>query len=151
MIKDIDCPIADLLPHNHPLILIDRVVDYTEDTIHTIVNIRNDSPFFENGAIPSYIGLEYMAQTVGAWTGLMARQQNQEPKIGFLLGSRKLILNVPTFKEGSTLDIHGLVKYNDGEMGSFECWVEIDGEQVVQANLNVFQPSNIAPLLTEAS
>jgi len=136
-------PIEHLLPHAHPMILIDNVVDFRDDFIHTNVTIKEDSPFFENDEVPSYISLEYMAQSVGAWNGLFSRQNNMEPKIGFLLGSRQLNLEVSSFKLGDRLDIYGEVKYSDGEMASFDCWIDKGSERVAHAILNVFQPKNI--------
>ncbi len=136
-------PVADLLPHSAPMVLIDRLVSYQPEGIHTQVVINDDSAFCENGKVPSYIALEYMAQTVGVWNGARAKLENQSPQIGFLLGARRLDLEIPFFKVGETLDIHGKPLYVDGEMASFECWVEINKKRVVQTGLNVYQPKDI--------
>jgi predicted hotdog family 3-hydroxylacyl-ACP dehydratase len=139
-LKAIDHPIENLLPHAPPMILLDRVEAYQDDFIHTSLTIRKDSPFLEEGSVPAYIALEYMAQTIAAWSGLIAQQQKQAPKIGFLLGTRRLVLDIPSFHTGETLDIYGRLNYTDGEIAAFDCWVEIKGARVVQASLNVFQP-----------
>ncbi len=135
--------IEELLPHTAPMILIDQIVAHQEDFIHTIVTIHNESPFFESGGVPSYIAFEYMAQTIGIWNGLFARKNNKEPKIGFLLGSRQINLEVSSFKKGDVLNVYGKLQYNDGEMASFDCWLESDEKKIAQANLNVFQPKNM--------
>ncbi|HUX79457.1 MAG TPA: hotdog family protein [Alphaproteobacteria bacterium] len=143
MAENIKYSIAELLPHAQPMILVDRVIAHREDFIHVAVTIRREAVFFENGEVPSYVCLEYMAQAIGAWNGLLARQHNEEPQIGFLLGSRQLTLYISSFKEGLELDIYGQAKYNDGEMAFFECWIECQGERLAQAGLNVFQPKNV--------
>lgn len=135
--------VDQLLPHAHPMILIDRVVAYREGYIQTALTIHQNSLFIENGEVPSYISLEYMAQTVGVWNGLFSRQNNKEPNIGFLLGTRQLTLEIPSFKLRDCLDIYGETKYVDEEMASFECWVEKEGHRVAHAILNVFQPKNV--------
>jgi len=132
--------VANLLPHAPPMILLDDIIAHEENFVHTRVRIREGLPFFKNGGVPSYIALEYMAQTIGVWKGFLSQEHNQKPQIGFLIGSRQLILNTPFFKEGAILDVYGEPKYNDGEMASFECWVESQGQRFAQATLNVFQP-----------
>jgi 3-oxoacyl-[acyl-carrier-protein] synthase-1 len=132
--------IVKLLPHDAPMVLIDRVISYTEDSIHCQVNIHAHSPFCENREVPSYIAIEYMAQAIAGWNGMMAKKNNEQPKIGFLLGTRRMELNVPSFKIGDVLDVYGKALYIDGEMASFDCWIDIKGERVVHAGLNVFQP-----------
>ncbi len=139
--------IAKFLPHDPPMVLLDELIDYQESTIQARVTLRKTSPFCnETGEIPSYIGLEYMAQAIAAWNGYRAHLENKKPQIGFLLGSRRLTLNVPCFKVGETLDIFGDCQYNDGEMASFFCWIEWDKKRVVEATLNVFQPSDVTKL-----
>jgi len=144
MIKNIDYPIADLLPHAPPMVLLDRVEAYQDDFIHTSLTIKESSAFFETDGVPAYIALEYMAQTVAAWNGLMSRQQGENPRVGFLLGARRLTLDVPVFKLGEQLHVYAQANYMDGEMAAFDCWIEINGVRVVQAGLNVFQPAGSA-------
>jgi len=136
--------IEHYLPHAKPMILIDNIVSFGDDFIQTTVLINKNSVFFDEKGVPSYIALEYMAQSIAAWNGLQARDMNEPPKIGFLLGSRKLILKVPFFKENDRLNVYGKLKYSDGEMASFECWVERNSEKCVHAILNVYQPKNIS-------
>lgn len=132
--------LADLLPHNPPMVLLDEVVAHRDDFIHTTVTIQADSQFCENGQVPSYVAIEYMAQAVGVWNGLIARQQGIPPKIGFLVGSRRLTLEVPGFKIGEKLDVYGQANYTDGAMAAFDCWIEIQGLRVAEGGLNVYQP-----------
>ncbi len=136
----IKIPITEFIPHEPPMVLIDRVVTYEEDFIHCQVTICNNSLFCENGSVPSYVAIEYMAQAIAAWNGIMAQKVGEKPRIGFLLGSRRLELKVPSFIVGEILDVYGKAQYTDGEMASFDCWVEIHGTRVVHAGLNVYQP-----------
>lgn len=137
-------PIEKFLPHDPPMVLLDELVSYEENTIHARVTLKRTSPFCDDkGKIPSYVGLEYMAQAIASWNGYRAHLKNEKPKIGFLLGSRKLTLNVSSFKAGETLDIFGECQYNDGEMASFSCWIDHQNERIVEATLNVFQPHDL--------
>lgn len=141
--------VGQYLPHKKPMILIDHVVSFGDDFIQTNVSINKSSVFFDGKGVPSYIALEYMAQSIAAWSGLKASSMNEPPKIGFLLGTRKLVLNVPFFKENEKLDIYGKQKYSDGELASFECWIEHKNIKYAEAILNVYQPINISNLNLE--
>ncbi len=130
------------------MVLIDRAVSYRDDFIHCQVEINDNSPFCENGTVPSYIGLEYMAQTIAVWNGIMSRHQDIEPKIGFLVGTRRLDLNLPYFKVGEVLNVYGKTQFMDGEMASFECWIDVNGKRASSAGLNVYQPNDITNFLS---
>ena len=69
-LSQVNFNITELLPHDPPMVLIDRVVSYQNDFVHCQVTIHQDSPFCKNGSVPSYIGIEYMAQAAAAWNGL---------------------------------------------------------------------------------
>jgi predicted hotdog family 3-hydroxylacyl-ACP dehydratase len=137
-------PIQELVPHANPMLLLDHAKYFSENYIHTVVKVCSSSQFSViPGEVPSYVALEYMAQSIAAWNGMAARLQNCKPKVGFLIGSRNLILKVSSFKENILLNIYGKSNYNNGEMASFDCWVEHHKETVVTATLNVCQPKNI--------
>ncbi len=78
-------PIEQLLPHDKPMILVDRALDVQQDTIHCQVDIGDHNPFFnqESLSVPAYVGIEFMAQSVAAWSGYHALTQGEEPPIGF--------------------------------------------------------------------
>ena len=45
--------IKEALPHRYPMLLVDRVLETSEDTIVAIKNVTINEPFF-NGHFPSY-------------------------------------------------------------------------------------------------
>lgn len=141
--KQADAPMQEILPHDHPMILIDRVVSFDGDSIRCQVEIEEHSSFCEKDVVPSYIAMEYMAQTIAAWSGLMSRSRGEKPKLGFLLGTRHLDLNISNFESGQVLDIYGKLLYKTDEMASFECHVDLKGREVARAKMNVFQPNEI--------
>jgi predicted hotdog family 3-hydroxylacyl-ACP dehydratase len=137
--------LEQLLPHDHPMILLSRFSHAHSDSVLCAVDISEQSPFYrsELGGVPAYVGLEYMAQTVACYAGALALSKAEPIKIGFLLGSRKYQPTVTVFHAGSTLEIsaHKLVMENSG-LSVFSCEITADGVVLVQANLNVFQPEN---------
>ncbi len=134
--------IERLLPHQAPMILIDDWIEIKDDTVHTCVEIRSDNLFFdsENNTIPAYVGIEFMAQSIAAWSGYHQAVQGRPPRVGFLLGTRRYRSQVSQFHLGEKLDIFAeKVIENDG-MSVFSCQIKIAGETIANAQLNAFMP-----------
>ncbi|WP_397450289.1 3-hydroxylacyl-ACP dehydratase [Pseudomonas sp. NA-150] len=146
----IDWPLAELLPHAGNMILIDHVLAFDEEQIHTRVTVRPGGLFNRaDGSLPAWVGVELMAQSVAAYAGCQAREQGKPVELGFLLGTRKFECNVEHFPVGAELTIHGLRSLQDDNgMGVFECHLTGPGIQA-SARLNVYSPPNIADYLVE--
>jgi predicted hotdog family 3-hydroxylacyl-ACP dehydratase len=134
-------PIEELVAHDAPMILIDKVEAYDDENIRACVEISDQSPFMENGIVPAYVCVEYMAQTIAAYSGIHALNKGGKVHIGFLLGTRKLELMSTGFKVGDKIIIEAHALYNDGEMASFDCIAKLVEKIVAKARLNVYQPN----------
>ena len=147
----IDWPLAELLPHAGDMILIDQVLSFDEEQIHTRVTVKPGGLFNRaDGSLPAWVGIELMAQSVAAYAGCHARQQGKAVELGFLLGTRKFECNVEHFPAGAELNIHGLRSLEDDNgMGVFECHLTGTGIQA-SARLNVFRPPQAANYLDES-
>lgn len=69
MIMDID-KIAQYLPHRYPMLLVDRVVECSAETLVAIKNVSINEPFFaghfpERPVMPGVLVLESIAQACG--------------------------------------------------------------------------------------
>jgi predicted hotdog family 3-hydroxylacyl-ACP dehydratase len=106
MKPDLPWALEDLVPHAPPMILIDHIHLPESEGLEATVRISEDSPFFEpRRGVPSYVGIEYVAQTVAALAGLRARRSGQGISLGFLLGTRRFQAWSPYFTLGSELTI----------------------------------------------
>ncbi|MCP3140995.1 ApeP family dehydratase [Pyxidicoccus xibeiensis] len=133
--------IADLVPHADRMRLLDRVVEGDAESLVAEVTLREDFLFHENGGVGGWVGVELMAQTIGAWAGWQARLRGEPPKVGFLLGTRRYDCSRPTFKTGERLRIEVHRKFwADNGLGQFDCTLGIDGVTVATAALTVFEP-----------
>ncbi|NWB97314.1 hotdog family protein [Pseudomonas gingeri] len=147
----IDWPLAELLPHAGDMILIDQVLSFDEEQIHTCLTVRPNGLFNrEDGSLPAWLGIELMAQSVAAYAGCRARGEGKPVELGFLLGTRKFECNVEHFPVGSQLRIHALRSLEDDNgMGVFEC--HLSGPDIhASARLNVFRPPQAAAYLSES-
>ncbi len=143
-------PIAELLPHAGDMILLDEVLRYGDEDVHTRLEVRSGGLFNQaDGSLPAWVGIELMAQSVAAYAGCQARQAGEPVRLGFLLGSRNYQCNVDRFPAGSELRITAQRSLQDDNgMGVFECQLDGPGIQAV-ARLNVFCPPQIASYLKE--
>ncbi|MEX5542255.1 ApeP family dehydratase [Pseudomonas poae] len=147
----IDWPLAELLPHAGDMILIDQVLSFDEEQVHTRLTVKPGGLFNRaDGSLPAWVGIELMAQSVAAYAGFRARKNGEAVELGFLLGTRKFECNVDGFPAGAELTIHGLRSLEDDNgMGVFECHLTGDGIQA-SARLNVFRPPLAANYLAES-
>lgn len=134
--------VADVVPHSGKMSLLSEIVDYGEDWLKARVNIKKDSMFSDGEGVPAWVGLEYLAQTVAAYAGLLEREQGCLPKIGFLLGTRKYECTQDKFLIGQTLELKVELEFQ-GENGlaSYRCYLESEGVKA-DAWINVYQPNS---------
>ena len=135
-------PIEALLPHAHPMILIDRMLAYDGEGATAEVTIRGTSPFHQADGVPGYVGIEYMAQAIAAFAGIRGRLRGETPKVGFLLGTRAMTAKRGWFRDGERLLIVIKAVFEEGPMGAFDGRIEIDGETILHGRLNVYQPTD---------
>ncbi|WP_299493285.1 hotdog family protein [uncultured Shewanella sp.] len=135
--------IADYLPHDAPMIFIDKVIEYQNDTLLSEITITPQSAYFDAAlsGVPNYVGIEYMAQTIAALAGIEAKDRNDIIRVGFLLGSRKLQLHTPFYALDCTYHtrVRRLYQEETG-LAVFECQILDHNKIIAEANINVFQP-----------
>src|SRR5438552_53932 len=131
-------PLAELLPHSPPMILLDTVVDRDERSIACAVRVRPDMPFARDGHVPALLAIEYMAQAVAAYAGLLARDEGRPIRIGYLLGTRELTLDVERFDVGDELIVRARHVWGDATLGTFDCDIDRAGTRSAAATLNVY-------------
>ena len=147
-------PLAEVLPHRGRMILLSRVLAHSGTRTVCAVAIDHDGPFVQAaGTVPAWIGIEYMAQCVAAHAGLRAHARGEPPRIGFLVGARRVDFRTAGFRVGQPLTVHASHIWGDRESAAFACGV-VDGESddvLVEATLTVYQPATLEPFLRAAS
>lgn len=141
--------VSELVPHSGKMSLLDEIVEYDQESLLARVHVRASSMFAGAEGVPAWIGMEYMAQAIAAFAGLQERQNGGEPKLGFLLGSRKYRCSTDVFSLGACLNIR-VIREMQAENGlhAFDC--EIRGENVqATARMTVFQPDNAETFLQD--
>ena len=140
-------PVAEILPQRGRMMLLSSVLEHSDDHTACVVDVGADSPFLENdGTVPALIGVEYMAQCVAAHAGLQRWAKGEAPRVGFLIGSRRLDFRSPMgFHVGQRLVVHVTRAWGEEEFAMFACRLIDAGSQavLVEGNLNVFLPRSL--------
>lgn len=137
-------PLAELLPQAAPMVLLtDYDVPESDSAVVARVAVSPESPFYDpaEGGVPGCVALEWMAQAMALCTGIYRRRRGLPPKIGFVLGSRRLEVSVPAFPCGAEYAVKAECSYFDESFGSFDCSVvDASGAVVASGRLTAFQP-----------
>lgn len=120
--------IRDLVPHSGPMLLIARVLRHDEhetvcavDTSHVLFRDRE-------GGVPSWLGLEYMAQCIAARGCLAGRLQKGTLQAGVLASARSLRFHCARFRAGQELEAAVRpISEGRGAMSSFACLLRESG------------------------
>jgi len=135
---------VDYLPHRAPMILIDKVTEVTEDSA-VCESYVGDKGVLKNfidkeGNLPSYFTIELISQSVGVWSGYIAKLHNIDiPPMGMVLGARDLKYPKDHFVNGSTLKIHVKKIMDDGAIASFDGEIFSDNKALASGRVNLIR------------
>lgn len=133
------------------MVLLDEVVGWDTGKVMAALTIRSDTPFFIENGVPSYVGLEYMAQTCGIYAGIEALNHKQPVRLGFLLGTRNFSASTDWFCLGQRLIVEATEVYRQETMGVFACRIMHDDVELASAQLNLYQPKDAPSILDPLS
>ena len=141
--------VAELVPHSGKMSLLDNITAYGDDWLKAEVQITEQSMFVDQKGVPAWLGLEYLAQAIGAFAGLQERRLGKKPKLGFLVGTRKYECSEEYFLLGQvlTLKVEREMETEAG-LNVFQCFLTGQGVEA-SARLNVFQPDDAEKFLED--
>jgi predicted hotdog family 3-hydroxylacyl-ACP dehydratase len=134
-------PAPEFIKHRPPMLLLDTLVESSGGTTICAWRVNPDDSYVEAGTgVPSYVGVEFMAQCVAVHAGARERVEGFGPPLGFLLGTRHFKASIPHFEVGETYraTCEELIRDTNG-MGSYECSIVHGDTVVAQARLAVLE------------
>jgi predicted hotdog family 3-hydroxylacyl-ACP dehydratase len=138
------------VPHRGTMRLLDRLIEVDEEHAVAEVDVPTDGLFVRDGAVPAWVGIEYMAQTVSAWAGARAQRLGSQPRVGFLLGTRRFEAQRPEFPGGATLRVEARCEImGDNGLGMFDCRIFLGDDALASARVSVFEPPEGSDILAE--
>jgi predicted hotdog family 3-hydroxylacyl-ACP dehydratase len=129
------------VPHRGAMSLLATVERCDGESVVARVRVPAQGLFATPQGMPAWVGIEYMAQAVAAWSGARARKDGGSPRIGYLLGCRRYEAAVPVFEAGAELVVHAQCELTgENGLGMFDCRIEQDGRVLANGRLSVFEP-----------
>jgi predicted hotdog family 3-hydroxylacyl-ACP dehydratase len=80
-----------------------------------------------------------MAQCIGLHVGLESRRKGNPVRVGYLLGTREMALEVDHFEVGDQLRVEVERLFGEEQLGSFRCSISRAAQTVASATLSVYQ------------
>jgi predicted hotdog family 3-hydroxylacyl-ACP dehydratase len=133
-------PVAALVPHAPPMLWIDEIVQYTDESVVCRVTLRDEHVFLDQGQAESIVTVELMAQAVAAFVGLADRVRGETPRPGYLVAIPEARFLVPTVAVGQTLELVCSKRFGDDKIASFACVARHGAVPVADAIINVVRP-----------
>lgn len=134
--------IEQVLPHRGTMRLVDEIAACSDDTVTVLAHVDAQAWYADaEGAMPSWLGIELMAQAIATHVGLLALRAGGRARPGVLLGASRYEVQAPSFARGARLRVQAteLLKSEAGH-GAYECTIAADDRCVAQAVIKVFQP-----------
>jgi predicted hotdog family 3-hydroxylacyl-ACP dehydratase len=145
----IPVPVSEVVPHQGSMVLLRNVIAHGADGTVCDLEIHSQSLFLQEGGVPSWVALEYIAQAVAAHGGMVTRAAGGKPEVGFLIGARRVDFFVPHLMKGSRLHVAVHRTWGDEELFSFQGTLRdaTTDKVLAQTQLNLFKPKNLSSFL----
>lgn len=136
--------ILQALPHRHPFLLVDKVLDYEAGkSIVARKNVTISEPFFEGHfpqmpVMPGVLILESLAQTCGVLFYLTKREEKGH---FFLTGVDKCRFR-KMVRPGDSLTLHCELERQVRDLFKFDARAEVDGVTVCETQLLAVRPDS---------
>ena len=147
----VEFSIAQVLPHDGRMLLLEELLEHRADGIVTAVTVRSDSVLCDGvKGIPAWVGMEYMAQAACAYSGVYEVRAGMKPRIGLLLGTRSYQAQVATFPLGARLIVSAqLVMHDDDDLAVFHCRIQHGDVELAKGDIKAIRPVDIHALVRE--
>lgn len=120
-------PIADLVPHGPPMLMLEELVRWAPGEAECRMTVRDDAPFVAEGRVDAILTMEYMAQCVAACLGYEAFRGGVGVRVGMIVAVREMALEVPHIAVGTALRVlarrirgNDLLSHFEGEVWAGE-------------------------------
>ncbi len=126
-----------MLPHRYPMLLVDRVVEYKDDSIVALKNVTINENFF-NGhfpdapIMPGVLIIESMAQAAGIYVINSLKGVNTDGKLVYFMSIEEAHFRKPVVP-GDTLYLHVSKIKSRGNVWKMKGEARVDGQRVADA------------------
>ncbi|MEW6168191.1 MAG: 3-hydroxylacyl-ACP dehydratase [Pseudomonadota bacterium] len=138
-----------LLAHGAGMVLLDEILRLEDEAAECLVRIHPQARFYEPGhGVPGWVGIEYMAQTLGVHAGHLRMQAGLPIEVGLLLGTRAYDTERAWFRTGERLHVNVELLVRDAEgVGVYDCRLGDRDAVWCRAQIKAYQPEHIRSFL----
>jgi predicted hotdog family 3-hydroxylacyl-ACP dehydratase len=142
-------PIQELLSQRDDMLLLDCLHDFGAEHAEVGATVPARHPLVdERRGMPTWVGIEMMAQAVLVFSGLELRAQGLAPRIGLLLGVRLYEARVPFFRVDARLKVRAVLSLRNAQgLGVFECTIRERDQLLAQGQVKGLVPKDIDEFL----
>jgi predicted hotdog family 3-hydroxylacyl-ACP dehydratase len=143
--------VQDLLLHRPPMLLLKSVLSWGERELEALVDPRDSQLFMDaDGRIPSWVGIEYMAQAIGAFAGIISKQAGEPVCLGFLLGTRRYHAEVTHFDPQQLLRVKvSELLRDESNLVLFKCELYAHEQLLAHAEIKAIQPKDVETIMEQ--
>ena len=131
-------PIEELLPHEDPMVLIDRLEAWSNGGGQAIMRVRADTRFVEGRTLATPFLLEHMAQTIAACLGYEAYQDGRGVKQGMIINCKTFTAHVPATEVGDELTLEARREQTTDALSRYSCSVHRGSEPIADSTMTLF-------------
>ena len=134
------------LPHRYPFLLVDRIVERSEEKVVGLKNVTSNEPFFQGhfpppleAVMPGVLILEAMTQTAAF---LVLSDEEETPSVGYLVGIDKAKFRRKVVP-GDQLRMEARILRQKRALLQATVEATVDGELAVSAIVSMVIPSEL--------
>ena len=134
---------GSIIPHKGKMLLLSRIISYdlTEKTLCAEYDITENCIFFNPviKGVPAWVGFEFLAQAIAAFSGIRGLKPGEEPKRGYLLSISSMQIDIHFFQSGNTVQINVKESGCMDQIYNFEGTIFLEGKKVLDGKLTVIE------------
>jgi predicted hotdog family 3-hydroxylacyl-ACP dehydratase len=135
--------LLSVVPHRGKMLLLSGVKGYNlnERSIEAEYHITSDCLFYDPAiaGVPAWVGFEFIAQAISAYSGIRDRENGIPPKMGYILSVASMRMDVSMFGNGSTVEIRAKEIEHVDMVGTFKGEILLHGVKVLEGRLMVME------------
>lgn len=141
--------IDQVLPHSGGMLLLDELLESGDEHIVCAVRVRAGTRFCDGrNGVPAWVGIEYMAQAMCAFSGIEEVRAGLAPSIGLLLGSRRYQSEVEWFGLGSDLVVRADLRLRgDDDLVAFLCTIHEGDRLLASGDVKAYRPRDVMSVI----
>jgi predicted hotdog family 3-hydroxylacyl-ACP dehydratase len=137
-------PISVLVPHQEPMVLLDRVLGWTPGLVECSMIVRHGMRFVEDGLLAAPFTIEHMAQAVATCVGYEAYLDGRGMRVGMIVACRTFSAHRPNMSVGDELVVRAKRDRGNEILSHFHCEVRSADHVVTSATLTLLHSEGLA-------